>query len=104
VQYYPSSSNYDECLEPKGSLTIGYGSRNVEPWGYSVSEGLDVEVGFLKFFISTERLDVSSIAQPSPFSEDGQKLGTYRGPWKRKAKLASFWDTVVIPVVIRRFA
>ncbi|PVG04717.1 hypothetical protein CPB86DRAFT_13107 [Serendipita vermifera] len=105
MQYYPSPGSYskkDSYLESKGMLEIGYGSSSSDPWGFSVSDGLDVEVGFLKFFISTERLDLSGIAQPSPFSEEGDNLHIHRGPWQRKTKLPSFWDTIVIPVVIRR--
>ncbi|THU77272.1 hypothetical protein K435DRAFT_564575, partial [Dendrothele bispora CBS 962.96] len=54
-------------LPAKGSLTIGYGSSGSPPYGFSVRERQDVDVGALKLFLSTDYVDYGTIAQKSPF-------------------------------------
>jgi hypothetical protein len=90
----------DPSLEPKGSLSVGYGSSGAEPYGYVVSGDAGVEVGFLKVFASTEKVDLSSVAQPSPFNEN-ERMGNTRGAFQKKVAPPSFWYTETIPLVIR---
>ncbi|CAG8732175.1 3391_t:CDS:2, partial [Acaulospora colombiana] len=51
LSYYQPPTGHgkvDPSIEPKGSLSIGYGSSGAEPYGYVVSGDADIEVGFLK--------------------------------------------------------
>ncbi|KIM26236.1 hypothetical protein M408DRAFT_25453 [Serendipita vermifera MAFF 305830] len=66
-------------LPPRASLTIGYTEGGWSPWSYSlrqpksIQNGLvmqdhqDVDVGFLKLFLSIHPLNFSEMEQPSPF-------------------------------------
>ncbi|KAK0440552.1 caspase domain-containing protein [Armillaria borealis] len=64
----------DVSLPPQESLTIGYGASGTVPHMYTLREGQNVDVGFLKLFLSTEYIDLSGIVQGSPF-EDVRKDG-----------------------------
>ncbi|KAK0452944.1 uncharacterized protein EV420DRAFT_1481938 [Desarmillaria tabescens] len=65
--YQPGSAKESASLNPKESLTIGYGDNGTFPHKFTVRNGQDVDVGFLKLFFSTEYTDLSDIAQTSPF-------------------------------------
>ncbi|PVG04722.1 hypothetical protein CPB86DRAFT_13246 [Serendipita vermifera] len=94
----------DPSLEPNGSLSIGYGSSGTEPYIYFVSNGSSTEIGFIKLFISTEKVDLSGVAQPSPFSEEGKQLYKARGAVSRPqsaSNVSPFWYTEAIPLIVR---
>ena len=105
ASYYqpPTAGKFkvDAPLGPKtndtsGSLAVGYGSGGSVPFTYFARDGQDVDVGFLKLFLTTEYVDFSNIPQSSPFNPDN------RG-WKQaQLKTVSTWDTIIIPVVQRR--
>ncbi|PVG04720.1 hypothetical protein CPB86DRAFT_746755 [Serendipita vermifera] len=104
LSYYQPPTGHgkvDPSIEPKGSLSIGYGSSGAEPYGYVVSGDADKEVGFLKVFISSEKVDLSGIPQASPFSEDERRPGNTRGARQRPKEPQSFWYSETIPIVIR---
>jgi hypothetical protein len=86
----------DPSLRPNGSITIGYGSGGGAPFDYSLREDQDVDVGFLKLFISMEQVDLSGIPQLTPFEEVNRVMG------KAKAKPTGAWSTVLITIVQRR--
>ncbi|KDR85802.1 hypothetical protein GALMADRAFT_109268 [Galerina marginata CBS 339.88] len=67
--------------EGGGTLTIGYGSGGMAPLSYSLPDGQDVAVGFLKIFLFTRPLGPSS-----GFPNQMEK-----------------WDTFVIPIIQRRY-
>ena len=79
-----------------GSLTIGYGCGGAVPFSYFTREGQDLDVGFLKLFLTTEPVDYSNIPQFSPFSLDN------RATREAKLKPRLIWDTILIAVVQRR--
>ncbi|KAI0312157.1 hypothetical protein OF83DRAFT_1087200 [Amylostereum chailletii] len=90
-----SGARPDPSLRPGGSLTIGYGNSGSVPFTYYLRPGQDLDVGFLKLFLSTEPLDLSSIPQESPFH--GIRSGA---PPRRKVR--RIWDAVMIAVVQHR--
>ncbi|KAK0471041.1 caspase domain-containing protein [Armillaria novae-zelandiae] len=49
------------------TLTIGYGASGTSAHVYVVPKGREVDVGFVKLFISTKPVDLSGIVQLSPF-------------------------------------
>lgn len=114
--YYtqPSNGNQEPPLKRNGTLHIGYGHVGMPPFAYSLEEGQDVDVGYLKIFFATRPIDLSELVRTSPFTDtEGRDL---EEEIARKAKLAllpptqaptqsepvDVWFTVEIPVVQRR--
>ena len=81
-------------LQPNGFLTIGYGSGGVPSRKFGLDDGRNVDVGYLKLFLSTEHVDYSHVQQESPFRQD-------RATTVYKPKLR-VWDTMLIPIVLLR--
>lgn len=100
ASYYqpPSAGKFqiDLPLPLGGSLTLGYGIRNSGPFNYLLRDGQDVDVGFLKLFLTTEPLDFSDMAQASPFRRDS------RVAMHCQARISAVWDTILVAVVQRR--
>ncbi|KAF8968688.1 hypothetical protein BDZ97DRAFT_1754992 [Flammula alnicola] len=78
-----------------GSLTIGYGAGGAAPFSYFLREGQDVDIGFMKVFLFSKPVDLSDVAQDTPFEE-----GRHQKTWKKTVKPT--WGTVTIPVIQRR--
>ncbi|KAG8837871.1 hypothetical protein FRC18_007454 [Serendipita sp. 400] len=96
--YQPATSagRADPSVPAKQALTIGYGDGGVPAFKYYLREGQDLDIGFIKIFLSTEQVDLSHIRQLSPFNPGGRNAGIGKG--KPKAT----WDTILIPVVQRK--
>ena len=98
------SYKLDSPLRSNGSLAIGYGAAGWPPISFSLPAGQDVDLGFLKIFLSTSPSDLSDICQPSFPGPDPPDNGY------RKAKAVPFdmpppiqdptssWGTVIIPI------
>ncbi|KAA1472305.1 hypothetical protein DENSPDRAFT_897123 [Dentipellis sp. KUC8613] len=82
----------DAPLAPKQSLTIGYGSGGAAPYEYYLADGQDIDVGFLKLFLSSEPVDLSHVPQASPFSEG-------RAGKPSTVKTEAVWDTILVPII-----
>ncbi|PBK59428.1 hypothetical protein ARMSODRAFT_899249 [Armillaria solidipes] len=95
--YQPGSAkeNVDVSLPPGESLAIGYGASGTVPHMYTLREGQDVDVGFLKLFFSTEYLDLSGIVQGSPFTEG-------RGGTRAMTESRHLWDAMCVAVVQKK--
>ncbi len=50
-------------------MTVGYGASGTVAKRYAPRPGQDVDVGFLKLFVTTKYVDLSGIVQKSPFGE-----------------------------------
>ncbi|VDB88534.1 unnamed protein product [Peniophora sp. CBMAI 1063] len=87
----------DASLPAEGSLTIGYGDGGGRPFTYFLRPEQDVDVGFIKLYISTHFVDLSHIEQESPF-----EVGMPRGSEMTVEHFEGAWDTVLIPVVQHR--
>ncbi|KAG8751614.1 hypothetical protein FRC14_007726 [Serendipita sp. 396] len=96
--YQPATSagRADPSVPAKQALTIGYGDGGVPAFKYYLREGQDLDIGFIKIFLSTEQVDLSHIRQLSPFNPGGRNAGIGKG--KPKAT----WDTILIPIVQRK--
>ena len=78
---------------------MGYGDSGSVPHEFFLREGQKVDVGILKLFLSRKQVNLSHVAQPSPFvSSRGSKQAVVPEP----TNLPLPWDTVEIPVVQRR--
>jgi hypothetical protein len=91
------NSKVDPSLQPKGSLPLGYGSSGAPPLKFTLREGQDVDVGFIKLFVSTEQMDLSTVNCKSPF-ENGRPLVKNN----EDAKPPSLWDTILLTVILRK--
>lgn len=54
-------------LRGEGFLTVGYGDSGLVPHSFFVRKGQRVDVGILKLFLSRKQVNLSHIAQSSPF-------------------------------------
>jgi hypothetical protein len=89
----------DAPLLRGGSIAIGYGTEGALPFRYTLSGEQNVDVGFLKLFLSTEPVDLSSIPQEPPFSA---RKGVGRKSERVKEELDPLWHTLLITVVQKR--
>lgn len=100
VAYYETSSTAEKyTLDvplPKdgGVFTIGYGSGGAPAQTFYLRPGQIFDIGFLKIFLSTKPVDLSSIPQLSPFEK------TRSGDQMAKNKEEA-WGTMIIPVLQR---
>jgi hypothetical protein len=85
----------DAPLRPRGNLTIGYGAGGATPFRYYLRDEKEMEVGFLKLFVSTEPIDLSKVPQFSPFDKRNRKIKQYEG------KPNGLWHTSLITVAQR---
>jgi hypothetical protein len=85
-------------LKGKGYLTVGYGDSGSVPHTFFLPEGQNVDVGILKLFLSRKQVNLSHVAQKSPFVTN---RGTAAPPMPELTNLPLPWDTVEIPVVQR---
>lgn len=77
----------------KGKLTIGYGTGGGQPQAFFLRDDQDkLDVGFIKLFISTVTVDLSAIAQHSPWQPARDAKEKHEPP-------VAIWDTVTIAVV-----
>jgi hypothetical protein len=97
----------DPPLRPNGSLTIGYssnGSDKVHPGGsgpfvYECRPGQDVDVGFLKLFLSNRYIDLSNLLQGVTTALDE---GSMRGTKVTPEPTDGLWFSMAITVVQER--
>lgn len=111
--YHPAvPGKADSAISPKDSLTIGYGPRGGDPISFTldhnptepdeeIDDGFikipqDLDVSFLKVFISTMPTDLLSIRQYCPFEKKGRML-TQEEPHG-----AELWHTFLIPLIQHR--
>ena len=79
---------------------MGFGDSGSVPHTFFLREGQKVDVGILKLYLSRKQVDLSDVAQRSPFESIGARSippDKVKGP----TKLRFLWDTVLIPVVQR---
>ena len=98
--YYPPTiarGFVEPPLKGKGHLTVGYGDDGWAPHTFYLREGQNVDVGILKLFLSRNPVDLSHVAQSSPF------LAAHPPSRRELTNLRPLpWDTIEIFVVQRR--
>ncbi|VDB92293.1 unnamed protein product [Peniophora sp. CBMAI 1063] len=87
----------EPSIPAQGSLSIGYGAGGGRPFTCFTRSDQDLDVGFLKFFFTTEFVDLGGIAQMSPFEKSRP-----RNIRRRQPDIGPQWDTISIPVVQHR--
>ncbi|VDB92294.1 unnamed protein product [Peniophora sp. CBMAI 1063] len=82
-------------LLPRGTLSIdGFGPGRGQAFTSYLRPDQDVDVGLFKIFMSTEPLDLSDVAQNSPF--EGKNT---RGIHLKEQEYERTWDVITIDVV-----
>jgi hypothetical protein len=61
----------EPALPEMSDYTVGYGDSGASPCQCTLKSHLDVDVGFLKLFYSTEFIDYSDLVQRTPFISGG---------------------------------
>ena len=92
----------DHPLKGHQSLPVGFGDSGSVPQTFFLREGQNIDVGILKLFLSREWIDLSDVAQPSPFDSIGTRYTIPLAEMKGPTKSSLLWDTILIPVVQRR--
>ncbi|PPQ85019.1 hypothetical protein CVT25_010408 [Psilocybe cyanescens] len=83
-------------LKARGVLTLGHGSNSVFPRSYEIKDDhQDIDVGFLKIFLTTNPINLNNVSQKSPFDVTRSSK-----PFKPKPK--DKWDALTIPMIQRK--
>ncbi|KAF9474968.1 hypothetical protein BDN70DRAFT_936259 [Pholiota conissans] len=94
----PNAAVNDKSLEVPlvsgGSLAIGYGSAGYPAVSFEIAKELDVDVGFLKIYLSTQPVNMAYVPQKSPFVQP-RGIKEHQ-PTKRPVPS---WTDIVIPVI-----
>jgi hypothetical protein len=103
VPYYitncPSGEHckLESPLKGHGELCVGYGSGGWKPFAYELQKGRNLDVGFLKIYLSTQPVDLSGIKQQSAFLGEPRVTKEWQPEPPEDA-----WDTILIPIIQRR--
>ncbi|KAI0028619.1 caspase domain-containing protein, partial [Vararia minispora EC-137] len=82
----------DVSLPAGGSLTIGYGAGGADPQEFYFEDNINLEVTYLKIFVTSHNVDLENIVQESPFTDE-------RGVFPKPVPLGELWDTVLLAIV-----
>ena len=98
--YHPPAKTMEAPLLPRrrnsrGELKVGYGVAGVEAFEFSLADGPNADVAFLKLFVSTVYVDMTLLEQSSPFF-------TVRGGKKTKLPSVDVWDAWTYVVETKR--
>ncbi|KAH7921902.1 hypothetical protein BV22DRAFT_1038069 [Leucogyrophana mollusca] len=86
----------DPSVLGKRTLPIGFGDSGTTPRTLLFREpNQTLDVGFFKIFISTEYVNLSHVAQRTPFDKDRYLASDPR-------KVPAIWHTIQIPIRLRR--
>jgi hypothetical protein len=81
---------------------VGFGDSGTVPHAFLLRDEQDVDVGFLKLFLSREQVDFSDVAQLTPFGPIGARLTRPYEAKHTRLPVRFLWDTILAPVVQRR--
>ncbi|KIM26234.1 hypothetical protein M408DRAFT_194109 [Serendipita vermifera MAFF 305830] len=114
--YYDSATEIVSGKAPlrakSGVLTIGYDASGWAPWSYSLrqpesigngrilQDEQEVDVGFLKLFLSSDPLNLSHMVQYSPFKPPFRP--GHRGVTRHPYEALEFCETRIIEVIQRK--
>ena len=89
-------SKLESPLKANGELCVGYGPWGRKPFSYELQNGQNLDVGFLKIYLSTRPVDLSGIQQQSAFLEKPRTATEWH------PELQGAWDTILIPIIQRQ--
>lgn len=97
-----SSGFIDAPLQPKSTLTLGYGDSTASPFEFLLRPGEDVDMGFMKLFVATSPADFSSLLQGSPFDLERDQTRESREFKDAPAVSADLWGTKVYTIIQKK--
>ena len=102
VEYHRSRSG--KTIPVKGSMLIGDGDAEEggRPFAFYLPPEQDLDIGLVKFFVSTRYVDLSWIAQDSPFEGGYPYGGANRQVPPRMVLANDGWDTTIITILQRQ--
>lgn len=90
-------------------MKVGYGGGvGADPFTFDIPSGQDVDVGYFKIILSTLPVNLSHLAQPSPFYKDTSEdvVQVTDDEYMRAARPSSLpqssYSVIHIPVITRR--
>jgi hypothetical protein len=89
------TAKVDPPLRPNHFLPIGYGAGGAVPYHYNLKTNQTIDVGYMRLFISTCAVDLSSIPQPSPFTD------TLRHVRQVPLPIRPLWDVITVAIIQR---
>jgi hypothetical protein len=94
-----SNSQLDCPLSKEQSLSLGFGDGGTPPLTYRLPPGVNLNIGFLKLFVTTSPAVFGTISQMSPF-------GVPRGSVPRSIIINALakqeiWDSDIVTIVLR---
>ncbi|KAJ2919024.1 hypothetical protein MD484_g1468, partial [Candolleomyces efflorescens] len=90
----------DITLKKGHSVKIGYDDSSIYPFESDVRKGLKLTIGFLKFYFTSEAIDLSHIPQESPFITKPPEIS--RGLKEVERRSNPVRGTVLVPLIQRR--
>ena len=93
-----STDRVDSPLRAGSSLTVGYGTSGDFPFICHLRADEEIDIGFLKLFLTTSQTDFGSFQQASPF--DMARAPCTKSEVMNKLTQGD-WDTVMAMVVQR---
>ncbi|RXW17048.1 hypothetical protein EST38_g8799 [Candolleomyces aberdarensis] len=88
-----TSYEKDYHLKKDSVAEIGYGPLGIPPLECDIPEGLDLTIGFLKFYFTNQVVDLSHVPQLSPFTS----TRGFKNSGMVNKKSDPVWGTVLIP-------
>jgi hypothetical protein len=89
--------NVNVSIPVDQELPIGYGPSGWPAWEYGLRAREDIDVGFIKLFLSTRLAQLSHIKQHSAFDASPGRYANAVG-----SEVDFAWCTITIPVIQRR--
>jgi len=65
--YHPPAPTIAAPLRPSSNLKLGFGEANAKAIRFSLANGINTDVTFLRLFVSTTYVDMSALEQQSLF-------------------------------------
>ncbi|KZV82917.1 hypothetical protein EXIGLDRAFT_684410, partial [Exidia glandulosa HHB12029] len=96
--YEPNKSQSGSAsVSARGEFTPGYGASGAQPWGFTLPSGVESDVTYCKTIISSEPMDLSHIAQHSPFDRHRFR-GSRKATGIRRPR--AVWSSSLLPIVL----
>ena len=92
-----SDGRPDAPLKARSSFFIGYGNSGVKPQAFNLRDDLDIEVCYLKLFITNKPVDLRHIRQFTPFRDYGA-----RSPRTKPQVSRDAWATKTAIIIQKR--
>ncbi len=81
-----------------GTLAIGYGAEGHLPLSFQLSDGCDIDLDYLRIYLTTQAVDLSYLLQDSPLPDERQWESMTRKPATYSPRPVVSWSHITIPI------